>query len=1183
MSKTRIILRVVLVGLLLGMVGWIVALTLSRDQPEHYWRGAQGAMESKDWESAIIHLKNLVMVAPDHGDGHHSLAKAYVAAAATEDVQIGYGSHSEAYKHIVKAAELLPEDLEVQEQAMLAHLARLNMDGAAEIAEKVIKQDSENVNALYALTWRAVEYKQSAVAEELFPKFEGLVNRRPFRTLGLMARHYGKRDDDKLQQVFGRWVEVANHADAELLASFSPREYDALDALAYHSLVEAHDASIACDRMGSWFAANEKLVKAKARDALDLAATAARLSEALATKGFDNAEAAVIARRDELGATCRSWWDQAIAAETSDVNVYRQAASAAFHADDVDAGNAYLDKALAQVEKIPSEDKTEEIEAEILQMHLSAARSLVARREFKAAERHIVPLRKSEKGRGWGELLAGSVASSQGRHEKALNHYEAARRELGDTVLVRIALGNTYLAVRRWEEALGHLSALHGHYQRFTHEERAWAEQYLGTEAAVDFGELRAKLALGDWEGAQDHLRQLKGTPLEPNGWLMAVAYLWTKKELDQAVALLNDARRKFPADLNLARFQLFVYAQTNHQDEGTKFVEAFAAEQSENLPCQLMLCQWRIMRGEYAEADKQLEELISKSPESGPDRLRLLTFHSHVLLKLDRPEEALAIVEQMRNDPAMATPAAANVIGAAVELKQDNLPGALAALNAAEDAGSDNGLIPFLKGRLSVVQGDYEGAIESFSKSINVTSLRDRARAAMLQTILRLAKEKSPEVAIEKVNELLEKHPDDAGILLARANLEFQRGKADEGLAYLDRISETQPESATGPYLKATALAKMIQFDKARRELEKGLKREPRHVASLLLLSQTCLALQRNADGLDYAAQAVEINPRAVRGYFIQVEALKQLKRDSEAITLLAELIKSQPNLTDAYLQLAVIYLAQNQAAKALEVYTLGRKALPDDLRLAAAEIALFARAKRQDDAEKVAASLVGDELTINKAAAIAAAYFGVEEMALAQRWAGQVLTLAKKDSEKQAAHLLLGDIAMKQGQTASNLDQYKTAQEHYAAVLEFSPTHLTAGNNLAWLLAVKLDQPDEAIKVCETVRGTAKVEQLPVRFVDTMAAVYRKAGKLEDAEKLLRQAMAINPNHAQINFQLGLVLADSDNGESRDFLRTALKLGLSESQADEANAALAKLDESKKSPPTKEAVPSSTGVDAP
>jgi predicted Zn-dependent protease len=425
------------------------------------------------------------------------------------------------------------------------------------------------------------------------------------------------------------------------------------------------------------------------------------------------------------------------------------------------------------------------------------------------------------------------------------------------------------------------------------------------------------------------------------------------------------------------------------------------------------------------------------------------------------------------------------------------------------------------------------------------------------------LADQTSTLEAETKVDELLEQHPDDPYLLIAKADFGVRRRDVDAGMMTLDRLEQLRPDSPLPPYLKAMVWHSRSQADRALVELKRALQRRPQHVPSLALASQVSLRLGHDAAALDYAQRALKQNQQLWNGFLLQAEALIRLNRHDEAIPVLQNVVRDQPGFVSGYLALATAYALSGQDEKALNVYREGRQQVHDDSKMAlvTAEIVTLARAGRLEEARNVAEQSAGEQPESVLCLQLAGAFFSANERDDARRWGEQALELAD-EKLKGEAHLLLGKIALMEAEVAADSTLLAEARDHFSVVHQLQPANVVAANNLAWLLATHFDQVSEAVKVCEQACENISLAQLPVEFIDTLAVVYRKADRLDDALSVLQDAITHFPNEPIFHFQLGMTLALAGKKDTAiEALQRALELGLPDKRTTEARRQLAVL----------------------
>lgn len=1170
MSTTRILIRVLLV-LVLAAMSFLIWRTWQRNQPDYYWNRALAAAARDDAAAARIFLQNLLREHPQHAQGHKLLAEVYLDEAKAQDPQADYRNQPEAFGHLVEAARHDRDNVDLQKQIVEVYYDTGRMLDAAAVAPHVLKTEKNHARALFASAVRAIDTKNYAAAGQFLAQLKELPDRPLFRTAAAEVQLGSSANDaEKIQQGLDSAVALAAAASAEQMAALAPEERAAMLQLLQLAVLEAPDAATAEKRSRDALTALETLAKVgetpqQASPYLgDAADTATRIALGLDERhplpetpslgGPDAASPTGLAMRRQIRHELNDRVEQlrvaALVADQASLLSYHQSARTAFDRGDEARGLELIKQGLAAAEKLPEAQREQ-----ALDLHLLAARRLVATRRFKQAEDHIAPLMQNSRSAGWGHLLSGSVRSAEGKHEQALEQFLKAERTLGSTMLVRMALANTRLALSQWREALPYLESLHQDFSRMDREQAAWAAQHLGSESNVYWGELRAYLSLGQWKEAQKPLESLKGTPLEPRAWTAAIAWLWQNNRREDAEKLLASVRDKFPADMELVRLNVAMLNQTNRADEAEKLLEKLAQGAPSDVPRQAILCRWYMAKGQLDKAREQLDQMALRLEPTPANRVVQAVLKAQLLLLEDKPEEAMAAVEPLADDPQSA--AIANLVRVGVELKEKDWQGASQALAALSGNTSAGGTLGLLQGELSAAQGDYDLAVDQLSASMQVTAVRERARNAFLRSVLLMAQQKGPAEAAAKVDALLKQYPDDPALVMVRADLEFQQGRLDAGMQLLSRVEQLEPKRPDGPYLKGVAWLKVGRANEALAEARRALKLAPDNVPALVLAAQAALALGENAPAVDYAAAAVKHNPQQWDAHLLEIEALARLGRHADALPLAESLVEKQPQMLAGHLAAASLLGSLNRRDDATAAFVKAREQIPGDLALLTAEVTHLAGFDAAA-ASHLAESQAGDKPNTLTCLAIAQGFQAAKRMDEAETWAKRGLAAAE-DDQRVLANLFLGNLALSIGMPTKDTARLASARDYFQAVLEVEPRNMLAANNLAWLLADCFDDPQRAVTIIELARGDIPVDQFAPSVLDTMAMVYRTAGRLDEAVELLKPALQRYPDEPLLNFQLGMALAAQKRTfEAQQALERALRLGLSGEARDQAQREL-------------------------
>ena len=134
-----------------------------------------------------------------------------------------------------------------------------------------------------------------------------------------------------------------------------------------------------------------------------------------------------------------------------------------------------------------------------------------------------------------------------------------------------------------------------------------------------------------------------------------------------------------------------------------------------------------------------------------------------------------------------------------------------------------------------------------------------------------------------------------------------------------------------------------------------------------------------------------------------------------------------------------------------------------------------------------------------------------------------------------------------------------YDRAIERYREILKNDDRNVAALNNLAYALAVRKQQPKEALPFAQRAYLLTREQALTG---DTLAWVYHLLGDDKTALPLLKDAVRRVPQHATIRWHLGAVLANLNQADlALQAVETAIRLDPSLETDDEVAALRARL----------------------
>ncbi len=421
------------------------------------------------------------------------------------------------------------------------------------------------------------------------------------------------------------------------------------------------------------------------------------------------------------------------------------------------------------------------------------------------------------------------------------------------------------------------------------------------------------------------------------------------------------------------------------------------------------------------------------------------------------------------------------------------------------------------------------------------------------LQGTLNMRQRKYAE-AMQSYNQAINANASHVSSLLARANLYLVQGETEKATADLQsvrKISNTDP-TVTMEYAEACQqLGSFSDAEVAYRDVLSRYKEYPvahRALAALYLdrsnwsSLESQLTVSRGVFPSDPAFSLIEFQMWKARK-----DEDKDLSKARQAIETAVKLSAGAPEVVQTYL-LWLSETKQYQAALAAADQRIGTTAL------APVAMAVKARALaglgKTSDADKLFVEALKLNITSQQLGLIGSqisdAYTAKKAAAKLEGWIGEV---RPKDPQY---NVLLGVIYNEAGDWAKSVEilkgardalatpeqkasvtltmanayyrakQYPEAETAWLDVLKVTPDEMQALNNLAYLYANHLQQPEKALPYARSA-----IEQMPgnANVVDTYGWVLAKLNRTPEATEILKRAATLGGRQPVFYYHLGYV----------------------------------------------------------
>jgi tetratricopeptide (TPR) repeat protein len=571
-----------------------------------------------------------------------------------------------------------------------------------------------------------------------------------------------------------------------------------------------------------------------------------------------------------------------------------------------------------------------------------------------------------------------------------------------------------------------------------------------------------------------------------------------------------------------------------------------------------LVLAQHAAQQGDKKRALKELDALVS----ANPDNHAMALLRARVLQELGMAAEAEKAFESLPAEPDLIKARADYYVKTGKEEKARKVLEEYLAANLKDADGAVR------LSRILVARGELDQAIGWFDKSLGQELEKADRERVMLAKASILADQRKVEDAMKLAGEVLKENQGNLDAHFLMGNLQLATGKPEEAEIHLNQVVTGRPDNVAAHTLLARSQFINKKDGMALETLKNGVKANPSNVElrmnlvrALLAGKDTDQAVRVLSDGL--AVKSDEVILLRARG-----EIFTATKEYARAETDFRKVVELQPKDPAGYLEMGRLFLAQTRADQALEWYKKAmetengwQQALPALLSIhlsrndtkAAVSLA-ESEAGRRQDAPAVHHLLGQTQLKAGNGAKAETAFLKAAQLApdwiepyrgliQAYRTGGKEDKILAKVQELHkakptpAATLILASLYEEKGKLAE-------ATKLYQDLIEKSKDSPSVMNDIAFLLAERRTDPKD-LELAADLAGKALASQPEnPAFLDTVAWIAYKRGKLDDAWQQLQLALMKQPDAGTLNYHSAVVAhARGDRKLAMEHLEKALQ----------------------------------------
>lgn len=342
--------------------------------------------------------------------------------------------------------------------------------------------------------------------------------------------------------------------------------------------------------------------------------------------------------------------------------------------------------------------------------------------------------------------------------------------------------------------------------------------------------------------------------------------YLKAGGDLREYLADFPESEKALEA---LSRLELMY----GHPEQAEELASRWLALDKKSEGAVVVLSRARQARGELSQAERTLEEALSRRSDSLTFRAEL----ADLLMLTGRREEAHRLARE------------------SLELRQ---------------LGDLDGAGKLARGRLHLLLGDFKSAArtavyadEEFNGRVGPNYRREKYEALLLLAELnRITRLDSGNRALALFNDILKINPNHPDGLVGRAATRLYGNNGSGAVEDCDRALLLNPVHVKAIDLKARMLIYSSQFNEALKLVEKGLAAN-RSAKQLLARRAAALYMQGDREGCERSIRAaLELDPSFGSAYSAVGEALLHHHRLSEARGMFEACLRVEPDSSEAF-----------------------------------------------------------------------------------------------------------------------------------------------------------------------------------------------------------------------------------------------------------------------------------------
>ena len=536
-------------------------------------------------------------------------------------------------------------------------------------------------------------------------------------------------------------------------------------------------------------------------------------------------------------------------------------------------------------------------------------------------------------------LLAGAIQLNLGQLEQAEQNLKKYLEKFPDTLYARKLLASVQLRSAHPADAAATLApalkttandpqllALAGEsYMQVRDFSKASEMFEKATVLAPKAATLRTSLGLsklgqGDKEKAVTEMEL--ATTLDPKSQQAGIALVRTAlslKQYDKALAAVEALEKQQPDNALVQNLKGGVHLARSDAAGARAAFEKAVKLQPHYFPAVANLAQLDLTEKKMADAKKRLEAFLTVDKK----HIGAMTALAEIAASEGQQTQTTSWLEKAGSEnPDVLEP---NMRLASHYLKTGEKAKALTLVRKLQTANPSNPELVDLLGQAQVANNDAAGALESYSKLVNLVpkSARAQMRLAGVHMLL-----KNETAAADDIKRAVALEPDGVPGRLAMVDLLLRKGQADQALSIARAMQKESVAAPVGYMVEGDILLKQKKNDAAIKAYEQAYS-AGKTPQLLVKLTQAQRAAGKHKEADARVAQFLKEHPGEPVMTMVNAETQLAAKQYKAAIGSLEAVLKNAPNNVIALNNLAFAY-QQDKDARALATAEQASKLAP-------------------------------------------------------------------------------------------------------------------------------------------------------------------------------------------------------------------------------------------------------------